>query len=374
MAGRKTKYAGIYRREGVRGVRYDAYYRDHTGKQRVKTFTTMAEARAFKQSTEVAVREGGYVDLTDKVTVADYARQYVDSRAHEQRAGTRERQLSMVRHHIAGTALGAMPLAKVRRENVDAWLIERASVLSRSTLRTHASLLRSVFRYAVENNRLRLAPIVVVPRATRRDIEVYAPTVSEVRSLTASMPERERAMVLVQFGLGLRVSEMLALRPCDVSPQFRTVKIDGQLSRAGQRVETKTDTSSRTLPMSGMVADAIREHLARFPVEEQGDYLFRNRRGRPYGHAYYSTVFKHAVRAARLPESLTTHALRHGYATALLRAGLSPVAVGRLLGHADGALVVRLYAHYLPADDDLARQALDAAWAGRSGARLAVTC
>ena len=50
------------------------------------------------------------------------------------------------------------------------------------------------------------------------------------------------------------------------------------------------------------------------------------------------------------------------YATTLLRAGLSPVAGGRLLGHKDGALVVRTYAHWMPEDDDLARAALDAAW------------
>jgi hypothetical protein len=57
--------------------------------------------------------------------------------------------------------------------------------------------------------------------------------------------------------------------------------------------------------------------------------------------------------------------MRHHYAKMLLRAGLSPVAVGRLLGHTDGSLVVRTDAHWLPADDDLARAALDAAWTGQ---------
>jgi integrase len=54
--------------------------------------------------------------------------------------------------------------------------------------------------------------------------------------------------------------------------------------------------------------------------------------------------------------------MRHHFATTLLRSGLSPVAVGHLLGHADGALVLRTYGHWMPDDDSLARRALDAAW------------
>lgn len=168
-----------------------------------------------------------------------------------------------------------------------------------------------------------------------------------------------RALVLVQAGTGLRVSKLLALRVRDVSTTFRTVKVTAQLSRAGERIPTKTPESQRTVPMPQTVADVLDSLILE---GASPDALVFSTRGRPIRQNTYHVQMKAAVDRAGLRSSLSSHQLRHAYATALLRAGLSPVAVGRLLGHTDGSLVVRTYAHWMPADDDVARAALDAAW------------
>jgi integrase len=129
------------------------------------------------------------------------------------------------------------------------------------------------------------------------------------------------------------------------------------------RVPPKTATSRRDVPVPEWVADVLSAHLAAHPTGPE-EFLFTNGHGRPYGHADYSRRFKTAVAAAGLPEAFSSHSLRHGYATALLADGISPVAVGRLLGHQDGTLVLRLYGHKMPADDDLARVAMDRTWTG----------
>lgn len=365
----RTRYPGIFKRDGARGTKYDVTFRDDEGHQKWRTFPTLAEARDFKRRTETDVRDGHYVDVTAKTTVADYARTYLESR-HDQRQSTRDRQASMVATHVEGTRLGGMPLAKVRREDVDAWLADRSTVLSRSTLRTVASLLRAVFRYAVENRRIKVAPVVRLSgRQTQPDSRVYAPTVDEVRRLADAMSSAEtRAMVLVQAGTGLRISELLGLRVGDVSLDFRTVKVAGQLSRAGERVPCKTNSSDRIVPMPKDVADVLAP-LLRGRDGDPDALLFQPAWGGPWKHNTQQVLYKAAVRRAGLPETMTSHALRHHYATTLLRAGLSPVAVGRLLGHTDGALVLRTYGHYMPDDDALARQALDAAWGQKPSAR-----
>jgi integrase len=367
----KTRYPGIYKRESTRGVRYDVKYRDPTGKQCSVTKDTLDEARAFKRDMERSIERDEYVDTTDRVTVAQYAEQYVASRALNQRAATRARQSSAVRTHLVGTQLGAMPLRAVRREHVDTWLAERGQVVAHSTLRGLAGLLRSVFAYGVENRRLLSAPAVVLDRrrASLEDGRLLVPTVDDVRALADAMPDRERAMVVVQAATGLRVSELFALRVCDVSTTFRTLTVTAQLSRDGERVPTKTSSSTRTVPLSDAAAAAVDDHLRRYPTGDPDAYLFRSRSGRPYVMQSYGRTFSLAVKRAGLDPRLTSHTLRHHFATTLLRAGLSPVAVGHLLGHTNGALVVKTYAHWMPEDDDVARAALNAAWAPAAAAK-----
>ncbi|MFE7114820.1 tyrosine-type recombinase/integrase [Streptomyces sp. NPDC057654] len=56
------------------------------------------------------------------------------------------------------------------------------------------------------------------------------------------------------------------------------------------------------------------------------------------------------------------HVLRHTFATAQLRFGVSIVAVSRWLGHKDPAFTLRKYVHFLPADDERGRQAMQSWW------------
>lgn len=69
-----------------------------------------------------------------------------------------------------------------------------------------------------------------------------------------------------------------------------------------------------------------------------------------------------AVSEAGLPQGTTSHDLRHHYASVLLAAGESVVAVAERLGHEDASLVLSTYGHLLPDSDDRTRSAVDAAW------------
>lgn len=200
---------------------------------------------------------------------------------------------------------------------------------------------------------------------------VCPPSVQEVQRLAAAMPsDVTRALVVTQAGTGLRVSELLALRAGDVSTTFRTFNVSSQLSRTGERIATKTSESQRTVPMPQAVADVLDSLIGE---GASPDALVFSTRGRPIRQNTYHVQFKAAAKRAGLRSSLSSHDLRHHYATTLLRAGMSPVAVGHLLGHSDGALVVKTYAHWMPADDDVARAALDAAWAKESDGRATLT-
>ena len=91
--------------------------------------------------------------------------------------------------------------------------------------------------------------------------------------------------------------------------------------------------------------------------------MFTTRKGAPLGHVYYGhNLMGRAVTKAGLPKGTTSHDLRHHYASVLLAAGESVVAVAERLGHEDASLVLSTYGHLMPDSDDRTRTAVDAAW------------
>ena len=77
---------------------------------------------------------------------------------------------------------------------------------------------------------------------------------------------------------------------------------------------------------------------------------------------YGAQVFAPAVRAAGLPEGTTSRDLQRRFASVMLAAGESVVAVAEGLSHENAALVLRVYGHFVPGSEDSMRRAIDRAW------------
>ncbi len=134
-------------------------------------------------------------------------------------------------------------------------------MLSPTTLRNLVGLLRSVYAAAVLDRLVGTSPVVrlQLPKATRE--RVVPLTVEQVRSLAAAIPERNRAMVIAQAGLGLRIGELLALGAEDVDFLRRTVRVEWQIP-------------------------ALAEHMRTFPPAADGS-LVSTTTGAVYRHDYY---------------------------------------------------------------------------------------
>ena len=353
--------ASVDRRTRDGRVTWVARWRDPDGRQRKRSFPRRTDAERFMATVRADVLRGTYIDHSDRTTVAEYARQWAAARPH--RPTTARRVSSIVETHIAGTALGARRLGAVLPSEVQAWATDRSKVLAPSTLRNLVSLLRSIYTSAVLDRMVASSPAVRVtlPRHVRE--RVVPLTVEQVRALADAMPARNRPMVLTQAGLGLRIGELLALRVVDVDFLRRTVRVETQLAPGSKvRSDPKTPRSKRTLPLPGMVAEALAAHVATYPPAADGT-LFTTKTGAPYDHSYYGTViFGRAVRDAALPEGTSSHALRHHFASVLLAAGESVVAVAERLGHDNAALVLSTYGHLVPGSEERTRRAVDEAW------------
>lgn len=141
---------------------------------------------------------------------------------------------------------------------------------------------------------------------------------------------RDRAMLEIAYGCGLRAAELVRLDVTDVHLEERGLRATGK----GER--------TRTVPLGDPAADTVRRWLARGrPALVEPDVsgvpetaLLVSRRGRRLSTSDVRRRMDRWVREAGLPSDLHPHALRHSYATHLLDGGADLRSIQELLGHA----------------------------------------
>lgn len=185
-------------------------------------------------------------------------------------------------------------------------------------------------------------------------------------ALAAAVPHRYRALVVLAAGTGLRQGEVFGLTLPRVNFLRRTFRVDRQLVLLANRppflAPPKTDASVRTVPLPDVVVDALAAHLATYPaatVAAVGPLVFTNERGEAIRRNRFSDVWRRAVQECGLPAGAGFHALRHYYASLLIRHGESVKVVQSRLGHASAKETLDTYGHLWPDSDDRTRQAVD---------------
>jgi len=185
------------------------------GRQVKRSFDRRRQAEDWLAETRVDTARGIHLDeKAGRQLVGDYVRTWLKGRPH--RASTAERQRSLLRNHVIETHLGRMRLVDVKPSDVQTWATGRSRVLAPSTLRVLRSLVGAIFSSAVLDRAIAVSPVTRVTLPRHDKPRVVPLRVDQVRALEAALPPRYRALVVAQAGLGLRISELLGLRPEDV--------------------------------------------------------------------------------------------------------------------------------------------------------------
>jgi len=215
---------------------------------------------------------------------------------------------------------------------------------ARRTIARHVASLRRYFDWLRRRGRIEVDPSARLsapghdgrlPRVLRRDeIEVLldeSPTPTD-DPVEAALAQRDRAVLEILYGSGLRVAEACGLRPVDID-----------LSRSRLTVWGK-GSKQRTVPLSAPAVDALRQWLDQgrallVDANTPDDVVFVNRRAHPLTPRDVRRILDRRAAGPAHP-----HALRHTFATHLLDGGADLRAVQELLGHADLA-TTQLYTH-----------------------------
>ena len=161
-----------------------------------------------------------------------------------------------------------------------------------------------------------------LPRpVTPDDASNLADTVEEF-AIEAWIGARDRAVLLLMYGAGLRISEALSLKASDL-PLGETLLVTGKGSK------------QRMVPLIPIVREAVAAYATACPWPlEPAKPLFRGAKGGPLGQGMVQQAMARARRTLGLPATATPHALRHSFATHLLGAGTDLRSLQELLGHA----------------------------------------
>lgn len=133
---------------------------------------------------------------------------------------------------------------------------------------------------------------------------------------------RDRAVLLLLYGAGMRIAEALSLT-ADILPIGERLIVTG---KGGKQ---------RVVPILTVVSEAVEDYARQCPWPlYAGDPLFRGAKGGPLSQGMVQKATARARKALGLPDTATPHALRHSFATHLLGAGADLRSLQELLGHA----------------------------------------
>jgi len=238
---------------------------------------------------------------------------------------------------------GAPDWRRVRTEDLRAFLeAGRREGLAESTRARRLVATKGFFAHLKDDGHIASDPAATLVQGRRTRVLPHAlPREAAERFLAVSGPAtpatlRDRAMMELLYGCGLRASELVSLTTDSVRFEEGLVRVRGKGSKV------------RLVPLGSQAEAALRAYLAEaratfHPAPGEGA-LFLGPRGRALSRATLWRHVKARAVAAGLPPDVSPHWLRHTFATHLLSGGAPIRAIQEMLGHADIG-TTQIYTH-----------------------------
>jgi integrase len=304
-----------------------------------------------------------------ELTVCEYVLGYIEDK---ERAGnvrdvtTRGYRTSL--KHLSGTELGKMPMADVTHREIMDWeqgLVEDG--LAPATISHMHVFVKQVFGWARKVGDLPSNPFDLVEAPRRRSKPINALAPAEAKRLRAALegfgPTPLATAVNLALMTGMRQGEICGLRWQDVDFESDVIHVNHALTRERGHfllAAPKTATSRRDIPFGPRLKQALvsrkelmRQELAEFGgAWDEGQYVigsslegtFKSPQGISHEWNQLARLLKLVGTQGRVP---TFHDLRHTFATLQVASGADIKTVSVLMGHADPAMTLRVYADSL---------------------------
>ncbi len=319
----------------------------------------------------LSINRDGPTDLT-AITMAKAIQHYelheLSDSADSGKAYSTRRQKTLVFDRWVLPRWGRLELGAIKTVAVEQWLkllmtakFGEPKPLAGGTKRKIRDAMSSVFNHAIrweftDRNPIR-GPVkgsgVRVSGKRERIPDVL--DVEEMQLLLGGLELRERTMVFLDMGIGLRRGELAGLKWEDVN--FEKLSINVTRSLVNQRVgETKTEVSRKPVPIDEYLARDLRSWREQTPYRNPSDWVFASdsrRAGANRGKQplWLSTVMRYHIqpkaRALGITKKVSWHTFRHTFSTLLKANGEDVKVVQELLRHASAKMTLDTYSQAL---------------------------
>lgn len=233
------------------------------------------------------------------------------------------------------------PVSSIGTEEIEMYLMSRSGELSKRSQARLLSSLKSFFGWLVLEGERQENPCdgIDAPKLGR-----YLPDVLSVEEVAALIDSvrldtwtgvRDRAILEILYGCGLRVSEACNLRISHVYQDDGFVRITGKGDK------------ERLVPLGEVASEAFSSYLSvRPPAAEPvfDDVAFLNRFSRPLSRIAVFNMVKRQALIAGIRKEISPHTFRHSFATHLIENGADLRVVQEMLGH-ESVLTTEIYTH-----------------------------
>lgn len=304
----------------------------------------------------------------EKRTLGEYLARWLEAKRATVRPTTLERYAHYLARHVV-PALGRVALKELKPDQVQRLYARKLAegLGPRTVHHLHRCLFTALADAVRWGDATRNVCALVDPPAVPYR-ELAPPTGEDVGALLAAA-ERARDRLYPLYALaamtGMRLGELTGLRWSDVDLDRAVLRVRrglvGVLARVPTFSEPKTARSRRPVPLSADAVAVLRAHKARQNAERlrlgeewglgvagNADLVFTTHIGTALDKTPVQQQWKGALKRAGLRPELRFHDLRHFAATQMLAGGVDVATVSAILGHANAAITLVVYAHAIP--------------------------
>lgn len=357
---------------GVRKEAWTVRYFDDTGARRSKQWDTKKQADAFMRKVQREAEDGTLVGPGASLTVGEVCKRYIADAERREARG----EISLlhvikisrfIRLHIAPT-IGAVVFKDIRAADVDKLHHHLSAKMQPHCARQVLGFLATVekfanrHRYCLTNPvRAALSGIRAAPQPRIREFTLDE--ASAVLRTVLEKRENRRIRHAAMFGClvhmsaccGLRIGEMLALPWGNVDLDRAILKVRHSLNALLEIKGPKSEAGNRDVPMPDHLVSMLRAWRDKHAKPNDWDLVFTTTAGKKVFNRNVHRAWQDLLRDAGVlveGDPHHFHALRHFAGSWWLHNGLAVADVSRLMGHANPAITMGIYAHVISKPED----------------------
>lgn len=274
-----------------------------------------------------------YYEILDYLDSAKYEQQLSDNTVKSYQEDLKEYQLFLKEK-------GIDKASKISKEDIRAFLEKARHEKSPKTVAHYLTSIKNLHKYLLKTNRLMTDVSLLIERPRIAKSLPQTLSIEEVDRLLdipylTIFDYRNKAMLELLYGTGLRISELVSLTLHDVDFENCVIRCIGKGNK------------ERIVPIGDYIIDSLHVYLEVRPLffkHGTNDYLFLNNHGLAMTRQGFFKILKKLLQEKGISKDVSPHTLRHSFATHMLEQGADLRVIQELLGHSDLA-TTRIYTH-----------------------------